>query len=238
MPGDEHKLHGIISRLRRRAYALPLVKSLLRKLLNPRLLEDVSLIVRAGEKVIVIREPFMRDMRWKGVNGFSTTFKALSAHERLYRLCRAYLEAAMTLCERAGEAGPRLEWPQASVVCYCLYHATELFLKACILTTGCEPPKVHDVPQLLQRYLELFPAPEFSFEVPTRWNRSAQEINEMWGVEVIPPGVDRTPDQLYRYGMDKRGAPPTGVQQFVPGLEFNYMKYLEERWTAIWAAIR
>jgi len=85
--------------------------------------------VSADGKRHYIQEPFLRGMRWKEISVDSASFKKLPPAERLYRLSRDYLSAAIVLCEQAGEAGERLEWPQASVCYYCLHLATELFLR-------------------------------------------------------------------------------------------------------------
>ena len=183
-------------------------------------------------KAIYILDPFLRNMRWEGVSVDSTTFKTLPAAEKLYRLSRAYLDAAIALCERAGNAGSQLEWPQASVCYYCLHFATELFLKACILCVGHEPSKHHEIADLRREYAQLLPGDAFSFQ--TSWALSAKDLDDIFGFQVLH-GVDRTPDQLFKYSMDKRGSASGMIQQLVPGYLFNHMKHLETRWSEIWA---
>jgi hypothetical protein len=92
--------------------------------------------------------------------------------------------------------------------------ATELFLKACICRAGGEALKSHEIADLLKRYAELYPGEENRF--PTPWRLSASDVDEVLGVKVFH-GVDRAPDQLYRYGADKRGAASQGIQLFTPG---------------------
>lgn len=188
-----------------------------------------------GKITAYVPDPFARAMRWEGLRVDSTAFKRLPAHERLYRLSRAFLHAAIVLCEDAAEAGPNLEWPQASVCYYCLHLATELFLKACLICVDPKPKKLnHDIPNLLRRYKEVLPDRQFHW--PTMWSLSARDLKEMFGHEVLQ-GVDRTPDQLFRYGMDKEGRTSAGIQAFTPGYFFNYAKYLENKWSEIWTHI-
>jgi len=65
---------------------------------------------------------------------------------------------------------------------------------------------------------------------------SAKDLDDIFGFEVLH-GVDRTPDQLFRYGMDKKDTPSGMIQNFVPGYQFNYMGDLELRWKEIWASL-
>lgn len=187
--------------------------------------------VSADGKRHYILDPFLRNMRWKGVTVDSESFKALSPADRLYQLSRAFLYSGIVLCEQAGDAGERLEWPQASVCYYCLHLATELFLKACIQRVGGEPSKHHEIAELRREYENLLPGAEYSFQ--TSWALSAKDLDQIFGFQVLH-GVDRTPDQLFRYGMDKKGTPSGGIQMFTPGYFFSYMKALEARWTQIW----
>lgn len=190
--------------------------------------------VSADGKRHYIHDPFLRGMRWKGISVDSASFKKLSPAERLYRLSRAYLSAAIVLCEQAGEAGEKLEWPQASVCYYCLHLATELFLKACIQGVGQEPSKHHEIAELWSAYKVLLPSAEYNFQ--TSWALSPKELDQIVGVQVLY-GVDRTPDQLFRYSMDKKGGSSKNIQMFTPGYFFNYMKDLEARWAGIWKQI-
>jgi hypothetical protein len=83
--------------------------------------------------VVYLFDRFERDMRWPERWVDSVSFKKLSESERLYQMSRAFLYSGIVLCEHAGDSAIRLGWPQASVCQYCLFEATELFLKACIL---------------------------------------------------------------------------------------------------------
>ncbi len=181
--------------------------------------------------VAYLMDPFLRDMRWPGLTVASSAFKELPVQERFYRQARAFLRASLVICEDAGSAGTALEWSQGAVCYYCLHLATELFLKACIIRLGSEPSKVHEIADLRSQYAQLLPGNQYAF--PTPWFLSAKQLHDLFGGEVLR-GIDRTPDQLYRYGADKHGAPSEGTQLFTPGYLFNYMKHLESRWSEIW----
>lgn len=185
--------------------------------------------------ITYIADPFLIGMKWEGVRVNSLEFKQLVAHEKLFRLSHEFLREAILLCESAGEAGPALSWPQASVIYYSLHLATELFLKAC-LTRADIPPKSlnHEVADLLKEYVKTFPESDFYFSTP--WQLSARDINEALGDDVIS-GVDRLPDQLYRYGMNKGGETSKGMQQFAPGYMYNYLTDLESKWIKIWGRL-
>ncbi len=188
-----------------------------------------------SDGILYIVDQFQANMRWPGVRVESWAFKALSPSERLYQQSRAFLHAAKVLCEDAGEIGHDLDWPQANVCYYCLHLATELFLKACLELIDKEPNKKnHEIADLLKRYRSLLPSDEFQW--PTPWSLSAKDLNQFFGYEAYT-GVDRTPDQLYRYGSDKSGTASAGIQSFTPGYLFNYMGYLEDRWSGIWIRI-
>jgi hypothetical protein len=92
----------------------------------------------------------------------------------------------------------------------------------------------HDISDLRRQYHELFPGSEFGW--PTPWDISARDIADALGFEVLQ-GIDRTPDQLFRYGADKSGAPSAGLQVFTPSEQMGYMTYLKARWTQVWNGI-
>jgi len=191
--------------------------------------------VGSDGEILYVLDSFMRDMRWEGVQVDSSAFKALSISERFYRQSSAFLQAAIVLCEDAGETGSDLEWPQASVCYYCLHLATELFLKACIVHVDKHPKELnHEIADLLRRYRELLPGQEFNFNTP--WFASASDVNQMLRHDVLQ-GVDRTPDQLFRYGMDKNMTTSAGVQMFTPGYLLNYMTQTKNRWSEIWSNV-
>jgi hypothetical protein len=190
--------------------------------------------ISADGKRHYIHDPFLRGMRWKGTSVDSASLRKLPPAERLYRLSQAYLRASTVLCEQAGEASEELEWPQASFCYYCLHLATELFLKACIQHVGREPSRHHEIAELRREYGSLLPGAEYDFR--TSWWLSPKDFDQICGVQILH-GVDRAPDQLFRYSMDKKGAPSRNIQIFTPGYFFNRVKDLEGRWTRIWGLI-
>jgi hypothetical protein len=201
----------------------------------PPLPEGVSAAsVFPGGKAIYHRYPFPRTGMWEGLTINSMSFRQLPPQERFYRLSCAYLHGGIVLCERAGDSGSQLEWPAASVCYYCLNLATELFYKACILCVGHEPERSHEISKLQRRYEELLPGEEYKFHA--LWAQSAENVNDVVGFELFR-GVDRKPDQLFRYSMDKNGTPSAGIHFFTPGVFFDYAKYLGTRWSEIWARI-
>ena len=185
-------------------------------------------------KPIYHLDPFLVHMRWSDVRVDSASFSTLPPHDRLYLQAQAFISAAILLCEGAGEAGPELRWPQASVCYYCLHLSTELFLKACILTVGHVLPAVHEIGELRAIYERLLPDEMYAFQTP--WNQSVKDLHATLGFEVYQ-GVDRSPDQLFRYGMDKQGRASSSVHFFTPGYLFNYMTHLRGRWAKIWESV-
>jgi predicted RNA-binding Zn-ribbon protein involved in translation (DUF1610 family) len=78
--------------------------------------------------------------------------------ERLRQMSIGYLKSAQTLCCDLGEHPEHLDWPRACVAYFCVYHAVELFLKACILLRAPPGEKLHhSVSKLQDRYRELYP---------------------------------------------------------------------------------
>jgi hypothetical protein len=169
--------------------------------------------------ITYIRDPYLDGMKWEGVYVDSKSFKTLPSHEKLYALSIQYLRSAIVLCEKAGEAGTKLTWPQGSVVFYCLHLSTELFLKSCLLCRGVPSKKLnHEIADLLREYEKVVPEKSYHFTTP--WQLSASDINEALGVDVIK-GIDCVPDQLFRYSFDKIGTPSNGTQFFSPGYLYN-----------------
>lgn len=195
--------------------------------------KGVGAVVRGPDgKALYILDPFLSENRWPGVAVDSASFKKLSSPEKLHEQAIAFLQAAKVLCEAAGQAGEKLRWSQGSVCFYCLTLATELFLKACIsCSSGASAVPTHKLSELLERYVEILPKPEFHF--PTPWALSASEIERALGAQIFN-SIDRNPDQLYRYGVGRDGAESAGVQFFNPGYIFNYLNHLNNIWERAW----
>jgi len=179
-------------------------------------------------------DPFLTNMSWQGVAVDSSGFRVLAYHVRLYELAQAFLHAAVIICREAGESGEPT-WPIGSACYFNLYHSTELFLKACISSRDPGAVRsIHEVADLRKKYAEMFPGDQYRFNTP--WFVSVDEVSQILGHDVFS-GVDKKPDQLYRYSADRSGTASKGIQSFTPGYLFNYMGYLQDRWAALWSSI-
>ena len=164
----------------------------------------------------------------------SVSFNSKPSHEQLYLLAIGYLHSSRTLCVDIGTNCNRQSWPHASVVYFLIHHATELFLKACILSCRPSGEKLHhDVGKLKARYLELFSKEDCDFHTP--WGRQLTDIEKELGFMVFE-GVDRVPDQKFRYSLDKQGKSSQSISSFAPGYFLNYVEYLETRWNRVWSS--
>ena len=185
----------------------------------------------ADEGTIHILDPFAGETRWPDVIIDSSAFNQSPTCERLFALALAYLDTTASLCQIIGETPERRTWPDASVAYFCLHHATELFLKACILSRCSNEKLHHDVSQLRRRYRELFPDAVCDFHSP--WTISADELDRLLGTPSFE-GVDRIPDQKYRYGAGRDLKPSQSISSFAPGHILSYADYLRARWRLIW----
>ena len=90
----------------------------------------------------------------------SSGFVSLPPHEGLYQLSIGYLQSAKSLCSELLNNTVSLDWPRASVVCYCVTHAIELFLKPGIAAKSASDQQSHHrIGKLLARYTELYSTP-------------------------------------------------------------------------------
>ena len=180
-----------------------------------------------GRKTVVF-DPNQTRVQWPGVLVMSDVFEQLDNPAKFYEQSQAFLSAAKLLCETAGQSGAtgrEITWPQASVCYYCVHIATELFLKACLSARLGEVPKTHDLKKLLISYAEILPASEFQFQIPLAWTEAASLFENL---------LDRTPDQLYRYGVGKDGKGSSKTHQFVPDVLFNRISHLSHVWPRAW----
>lgn len=200
---------------------------------------EAALVDSAGRTKYVFN-PVQADIRWPGVAVDSSSFEKLSVPEKFFEQALAFLSAAKVLCETAGvagEVGKQISWSQGSVCFYCLNLATELFLKACISRgSGETAPSTHDLPKLLRRYKEILPSSEFQFQIPILWKRTSSDIETALGRKLFAP-VDRTPDQLYRYGVGKDSAGSALTHRFVPDVIFNRITSFEKVWHRAWGEV-
>jgi hypothetical protein len=180
-------------------------------------------------------DPWLNNMRWPGVGVHSGQFNNLPIPEKLYQQSQAFIKSALVLCENAGDKAKDIQWSDASVCYYCLHLATELFLKACIYSKKGKPKKLsHEISELRKEYFALLPEEKYFFHTP--WSVSKSDL-EAIGI-IVSDSVDRKPNELYRYGMDKNEKSPEGLHNFTPGYFFNYMKDLKSRWEDIWSDLQ
>ena len=177
-------------------------------------------------------DQFLKNLKWPNCIIDSSDFGSKPNFERMHQLSLAYLKAAQRLCVAIGEETLLQEWPNASVVYFLIYHSTELFLKASILKQNPKCKELHhDIGKLKEFYRELFPEEENNFHSP--WGFSAKKIDELFG-EPVFSGIDRNPDQKYRYFSDKSGGSPKSINSFSPGYILNYINYLSIQWNKLW----
>jgi hypothetical protein len=189
-------------------------------------------IQNADGSTTYIRDPYLDKLKWEDVRIDSEGFKGLPPYTKLYSLAIHFLKAAIVLCEKAGESGDELTWPQGSVVIYCMHLSTELFLKACLLRRKVPQKQMnHEIADLLRLYETAITDKIYHFSTP--WSLSARDINDELGFGAIT-GIDAVPDQLYRYSFAKNGTSSSGIQFFSPGYLYNYMCDLENKWVSTW----
>lgn len=93
----------------------------------------------------------------------------LPVPEQFFQFADAYLKAAIMQCDIVAQPPSYGRWPDAAVVLHLAAHAIELFLKAAILLRepGAEPASAgHDIGKLTRKFRELYPEPEFDWEIP------------------------------------------------------------------------
>ncbi len=176
---------------------------------------------------------------WPGVGIDSHSFGHLPHHERLRQLALGYARSAKSLCTELGEKPERLDWPRASVILFCFYHAVELFLKACILRRSpSEKLGYHSVPRLMDRYHDFYPCDQF-FAIQNSFGVDVRAIAEAVGG---PGAIDiedfeERQDQVFRYLSDKDGRGPKGTWSFGPGCWLRQIEAFEDDTDRIWGNI-
>ena len=205
----------------------------------PKGVESV-LVDSDGRKTYVFNPALLAKIRWPSVAADSSSFDKLSVSAKFYEQAIAFLRASKVLCETAGVAGTsgkRITWSQGSVCFYCINLATELFLKACISRgSGEAAPSTHDLAKLLRQYAEILPSPEFQFQIPLLWKGISAEVESAIGGKLFAP-IDKSPDQLYRYGIGKDGAGSGLTHRFVPDTVFGRITHFEKVWQRAWKEV-
>ena len=79
---------------------------------------------------------------------------------------KAYLDSAAQLFDRLCETPQESSFSRGFVVLFLVFHAIELFLKGAILTRSENEKLHHIIKDLKQRYDNLFPESDFSWNIP------------------------------------------------------------------------
>lgn len=147
-------------------------------------------------------------------------------------LAFVYLEAAEELSSFIKSKSWSPSFRRGQVLLFLTFHATELFLKGCILKAKPSSPiNGHSLEQLGKTFKGLYTALEF--EVP-------------FGVEPLPPNPEvvamaakseRTAHERLRYPIDTSGNPWGGVQSFHPELFFVSLEKLRADLKAVRHAV-
>jgi hypothetical protein len=94
----------------------------------------------------------------------------LPVPEQFFQYADAYLRTAIMQCEFVAKSPSYGRWPDAAVTLLLAAHAIELFLKGAILLREPDsdtPLKAgHDISELARKFRELYPEPQFAWEVP------------------------------------------------------------------------
>jgi hypothetical protein len=179
-----------------------------------------------------------KTVAWPQLRIESSDFVSLPAPERLHCMALGYLHSAKVLCTELGEHPEALDWPRASVVYFCVHHAAELFLKACILMRSPnETFQHHDVGRLQERYSELFAELKDEFHVETPWDIGLRKAEEEFGTKLNIEDFEYKPDQVYRYMRGKREASPKSVHSFSPGMCLLLSERIEHDIASVWTVV-
>jgi hypothetical protein len=177
-------------------------------------------------------------IQWPNVGVNSSTFKSLTTPNRLRQLSVGYLESAISLCRELGEHAERLDWPRACVVYFCIHHAAELFLKACILLRARRGERLHhDLSRLQDRYCELYPELKDEYHIETPWDISPGDAEELFGVRAGIEEFESRPDQVFRYMTGKNLAGPRALHYFSPGTCVFLCERLRGDMDRVWLAV-
>lgn len=137
-----------------------------------------------------------------------------SVPEQWLRFSMASLDSAERLCKILSRSTRKANYERGSIVMYLTVHAVELFLKGAISLKAPSEKFGHDLERLYQRYLKLYPAKKYRFELPFGVVQGDMTKAEMATARALSPQVD----QLYRYPLDKNGVPWNGLFAFEPNM--------------------
>lgn len=165
-------------------------------------------------------------------------FRSMAAHERLHRLSIGYLNSAVCLCQDLNKHPDVLDWPRASVVYFCLHHAIELFLKACILVRSPgEKFTHHNIDKLQDRYCELYPDLKNEFHIESPWDVGLDRASELFQVVLDIHNFEYKTDQVYRYMTGKNGESTKSIHVFSPETGLLMTERFQNDFARIWQAV-
>lgn len=148
----------------------------------------------------------------------------------------AYLDSAVTLCEKLCSDVKGANYSHGAVVMSLSFHSLELLFKGGILAL-CPDEKFsgrpgHDLDSLSKRFFKLYPKKEFQFEVPFR-REFPDVVGEMPAEELAALRTyteeysRRVPeDQRHRYPIDIEGNTWEGAFGFEPNMFLVTLKEL------------
>lgn len=91
----------------------------------------------------------------------------LSVPDQYFSLARSYLEGSRVLCEAMVNDDYTPQYSNSRVILHLCRHAIELFLKGAISKArNRQPPKTHNLVNLVGEYEQALPGENFRFEVP------------------------------------------------------------------------
>jgi hypothetical protein len=159
-------------------------------------------------------------------------FRAVEEPERLRSLAVAYLDASEQLCKEIVSGAWPPSFERGQPVLWLAFHATELFLKACL--SPLAPKQLanpHSLTELLLAFSAKYPA--IPFEPP-------------FGSEPMPADPDlmqlalkgdATLHQQLRYPTDRHGQPWAGVRAFTPAPFLHNLRALRHDFERIGALV-
>lgn len=135
----------------------------------------------------------------------------------------AYLESAGRLCDFLDAHPAQSNYPKGAVVLSLAFHGIELFLKAAILERVPNEQfggtKGHDLEHLGKRYMNIYSAKKYAFDIPFRYEEILlvdpdPRIVEELKLEIAELKRANPPDQLNRYPHDIKGNTWQGCYSF------------------------
>jgi hypothetical protein len=150
-----------------------------------------------------------------GVPAYNPEMDCLSVPDQYFSLARSYLEGSRVLCEAMVNDDYTPQYSNSRVILHLCRHAIELFLKGAISKArNRQPPKTHNLVNLVGEYELALPGENFRFEVPF----GVEALGNLALFPELEALIDehhKTLDQRYRYPTDSAGKPFSGVEGFI-----------------------